>query len=106
MKSLVKQSLKLTFNDICPSPGGGAKKDCAVSHPIYVSNSHTKIGWSWSNGLGGDRVKDGDDCNIPIAFLKKRGNKHLKGLYSVEWEFRMYKSHFTVCSCLLLIHVV
>ena len=71
-----------------------------------MSKSHTKIGWISSNGLRGDSVKDGDDCNIPIPFLKKHGNKHLKGLYSVEWEFRMYKSHFTVCSCLFLIHVV
>ena len=41
------------------APGGGAKKKCAVAHPIHVSNSHTKFGWISSNGLGGDSVTDG-----------------------------------------------
>ena len=72
-----------------PSPGpqgAGPKKNCAVAHPIHVSNSHTKFGWISSNGLGGDSVTDGrtdgqtdgqtdgGDCNIPDAFLKKRGD--------------------------------
>ena len=79
------------------APGGGAKKKCAVAHPIHVSNSHTKFGWISSNGLGGDSVTDGrtdgrtdrrtdrrtdgrtdgGDCNIPYAFLKKRGDNNL-----------------------------
>ena len=53
------------FNDIWPfgpsprAPGGGAKKKCAVAHPIHVSNSHIEFGWISSNGLGGDSVTDG-----------------------------------------------
>ena len=61
-------------------PGGGAKKKCVVACPI-VSNSHTKFGWISSIGLGGDSVTDGQtdrgDCNIPDAFLKKRGDKNV-----------------------------
>ena len=65
-------------------PRGRGKKKCAVAHPIHVSNSHTKFGWISSNGLGGDSVTDGrtdgrtdgGDCNIPYAFLKKRGDKN------------------------------
>ena len=57
----------MIFNDIWPfgpSPGplgAGPKKNCAVAHPIHVSNTHThtKFGWNSSNGLGGDSVTDG-----------------------------------------------
>ena len=50
-----------------------------------MSNPHTKFGWILSNGLGGDSVTDGGtdrrtdegDCNIPDAFLKKRGDKYV-----------------------------
>ena len=65
-------------------PRGRGQKKCAVAHPIHVSNSHTKFGWISSNGLGGDSVTDGrtdrrtdgGDCNIPYAFLKKRGDNN------------------------------
>ena len=40
------------FWPLSRAPGSGAKKICAVAHPIHVSNSHTKFGWIWSNGLG------------------------------------------------------
>ena len=85
-------------------PRGRGQKKCAVAHPIHVSNSHTKFGWISSNGLGGDSVTDGrtdrrtdgqtdgrtdgrtdgGDCNIPYAFLKKRGDKYpiFSGNYS------------------------
>ena len=75
----------MIFDDIWPfgpSPGpqgAGQKKKRAVARPIHVSNPHTKFGWISSNGLGGDSVTDGrtdgGDCNIPDAFLKKRGDK-------------------------------
>ena len=46
-----------------------------------MSNTHTKFGWISSNGLGGDSGRmDVGDCNIPGAFLKKRGDN--KG---VQW---------------------
>ena len=86
----------MTFNDIWPfgpslGPQGQGQKKNAVACPIHVSNSHTKFGWMWSNGLGGDSVmdgqmdrRDGGDCNIPNAFFKKRGDKnmstHIKAL--------------------------
>ena len=45
-----------------------------------MSNPHTKFDWISSNGLGEDSVTDGrtdgGDCNIPDAFLKKRGDKY------------------------------
>ena len=74
----------------------GAQKKCAVAHPIYVSNPHTKFGWISSNGLGGDSVTDGQtdkgDCNIPDAFLKKRGdNKQIRQQIDIPdgimWDF-------------------
>ena len=52
------------------------QKKCAVAHPVHVSNTHTKFGWILSNGLGGDSVTDGGDCNIHDAFLKKRGDNN------------------------------
>ena len=65
-----------------PSPGGWAKKKCAIAHLIHVGNSHTKFGWILSNGLGGDSVTDGRTEAIaisPTLFLKKRGiNAFLK----------------------------
>ena len=64
-----------------PGPQEVGQKKCAVAHPIHVSNSHTKFGWISSNGLGDsvtdgrmDGRTDGGDCNIPDAFLKKRGD--------------------------------
>ena len=49
----------MIFDLLAPpqAPGGGAKK-CVVARPIHVSNSHTKFGWTSSDGLGGDRVTD------------------------------------------------
>ena len=82
----------MIFDLLAPpqGPRGRGKKKCAVAHPIHVSNPHTKFGWISSNGLGGDSVTDGrtdgqtdgqtdgrtdgGDCNIPDAFLKKRGD--------------------------------
>ena len=66
----------MVFNDILPfgpSPGpqGVGPKKSAVARPIHVSNTHTKFGCISSNGLGGDSVTDGGDCNIPDAFFKK-----------------------------------
>ena len=60
--------------DLLDPPQGAGPKKCAVAHPIHVSNSHTKFGWISSNGLGGDSMTDGGDCNIPDAFLKKLGD--------------------------------
>ena len=61
--------------DLLAPPQGAGQKECAVAHPIHVSNLHTKFGWISSNGLGGDSVidgqMDGGDCIIPAAFLKK-----------------------------------
>ena len=65
----------MIFNDILPfgpSPGpqGVGPKKCAVAHPIYVSNSHTKFGWISSNGLGDsltDRQTDGQMEVIAIS---------------------------------------
>ena len=62
----------------------GSKK-CAIACSVHVSNSHTKFGWISSNGLRGysvtggwtDGGMDGGNCNIPDAFLKKRGDNNL-----------------------------
>ena len=54
--------------------GGGEPKQCAAVRHTHVSNSHTKFGWIWSNGSGGNSRKDGQTdgrtevINIPIAF--------------------------------------
>ena len=47
-----------------------------------MSNSHTKFGWIWSNGLGGDSVMDGQRDGwmeviaiSPTLFFKKCGDK-------------------------------
>ena len=48
----------LTFWPIPKAPGGGTKKIFYVARSIHVSNSHTKLGWIWSNGLGGDSITD------------------------------------------------
>ena len=76
----------MIFDLLAPPQGPRLRgqKNCAVAHPIHVSNSHTKFGWISSNGLGRDSVTDGrtdgwtdgGDCNIPITFLKKRGNNN------------------------------
>ena len=73
----------MIFDLLAPSQGPrGRGQKSAVAHPIHVNNSHTKFGWISSNGLGGDSVtdgqKEGGDCNIPNAFLKKRGDKNVK----------------------------
>ena len=57
-------------------PRERGQKKCAVAHPIYVSNSHTKFGWTSSNGLGGesvtDRRTDGRrQLQYPRRFFKK-----------------------------------
>ena len=33
-----------------------------------------------------DGRTDGGDCNIPIAFLKKRGDNKLKNTYTEVWK--------------------
>ena len=95
----------MIFDLLAPPQGlrGRGQKKCAVAHPIHVSNSHTKFGWISSNGLGGDsltdgwtdrwtdRRTDGGDCNIPDAFLKKRGDK-----YAVLHNVSLLG--FTICS--------
>ena len=50
----------MIFDLLAPpqGPRGRGQEECAVAHPIYVSNSHTKFGWISSNGLG-DSVTDG-----------------------------------------------
>ena len=99
----------MTFWPLPRAPGGGAKKKCAVAHPIHVSNTHTKFGCISSNGLGGDSVTDGrtdgrtdrrtdgrtagGDCNIPDAFLKKRGDNNnmiKKRTYKKSAEYDKY----------------
>ena len=73
-----------TFLLAPPRASGGGPKSI-VAHPIHVSNSHTKFGWISSNGFRGvsvtDGRTDGGDCNIPIAFLKKREDKHNISLF-------------------------
>ena len=80
----------MIFDLLAPyqGPRGRGQKKCVVARPIHVSNTHTKFGWISSNGLGEDSVTDGrtdgqtdgrtdgGDCNIPNAFLKKRGDKY------------------------------
>ena len=72
----------MIFDLLAPpwAPGGGTKTKSAVARLIHVTNSHTKFGWILSNGLGGDSVTDGrtdgDYCNIPDAFLRKRGDNY------------------------------
>ena len=69
--------------------------------PIHVSNSHTKFGWISSNGLGGDSVTDGwrdgqtdgGDCNIPDAFLKKRGDKKKQFQLCTLGNFTFFSCH-------------
>ena len=65
----------MIFDLLAPpqGPRGRGQKKCTVAHPIHVSNSHTKFGWISSNGLGGNSMTDGGDCNIPDAFLKSVG---------------------------------
>ena len=41
-----------------PMAQGGGGNFFAVARPMHVSNSHTKFGWIWSNGLGGDSITD------------------------------------------------
>ena len=58
--------------DLLALPGG----KCAVARPFHVSNSHTKLGWILSNGLGGDSVTDGRTdgwrrSQYPHPFLRK-----------------------------------
>ena len=66
----------MIFGLLAPPQGAGPKKS-ADARPIHVSNSHTKFVWISSNGLGGDSMTDGQgDCNILIAFLKKRGDNY------------------------------
>ena len=48
-------------------PQGAGRNKCAVVHPIHVSNSHTKFGWTSSNGLGGDSVTVGRTEAIAIS---------------------------------------
>ena len=79
----------MIFDLLAPpqGPRGRGQKKSAVAYHIHVSNSHTKFGWISSNGLGGDSVTDGrtdgrtdgGDCNIPDAFLKKRGDNYVNG---------------------------
>ena len=69
---------------VLPRAPGGGTRNCAVAHPIHVSNSHTKFGCISSNGLGGDSVTvrrtygptdvrtDGGDGNIPHHFFFKK----------------------------------
>ena len=72
----------MIFDLLAPpqGPRGRGQNKSAVARPIHVSNTHTKFGWISSNGLGGDSVTDrrtdGGDCNIPDAFLKKRGDNN------------------------------
>ena len=80
----------MIFDLLAPpqGPRGRGQKKYAIARPIHVSNPHTKFGWISPNGLGGDSVTDrrtdgrtdgqtdGGDCNIPDAFLKKRGDKY------------------------------
>ena len=41
-----------------PGPQGVGPNFSAVAGPMHVSNSHTKFGWIWSNGIGGDSITD------------------------------------------------
>ena len=55
----------MIFNDIWPfdpSPGpqgAGPKLNVPFHAPFMWATPHTKFGWIWSNGLGGDSVMDG-----------------------------------------------
>ena len=51
----------MIFDCLTPtqSPRGVAKFCFAVSHPIHVSNSHTKFGWISSYGVGGEGITIG-----------------------------------------------
>ena len=68
----------MIFFDPSPGPKAAGLNNCAVACPIHVSNSHNRFGWISSNGLGGDSITDGQtdggDYNIPLRFLKKRGD--------------------------------
>ena len=72
------QTDRQTFLFLPRAPWGG-KNNCCYT-PLHVSNSHTKFGWISANGLEGDSVTvgrmEGGNCNIPIAFFKKRGNNN------------------------------
>ena len=61
----------MIFDLLAPpqGPRGQGQKKYANARPIHLSNSHTKFGLISSNGLGGDSVTDGADCNIHDAFL-------------------------------------
>ena len=48
----------LTFWPLPRAPGGEAKILFYVARPIHVSNSHYKLGWISSYGLGGDSITD------------------------------------------------
>ena len=63
----------MIFDLLAPpqGPRGWGQKQSAVARPIHVSNLHTKVGWISSNGLGGDSMTSGGDCNIPDPFFKK-----------------------------------
>ena len=50
----------MIFNLSTPPQGPkGRGQKIAVARPMHVSNSHTKFGSIWSNGLGGESLMVG-----------------------------------------------
>ena len=70
VKNFLSQNVKICIKEFAAT----ICKKCVIVYSIHVSNSHTKFGWIYTNGLGGDRVMD-IDCNIPIPslFVKRWG---------------------------------
>ena len=70
---------RLTFPSV---PGSGAQK-CAIKRPIHGSNSHNKVGWISSNGLGGETITDGradgrTDVLVGFFMLEKEPTKQMR----------------------------
>ena len=84
----------LTYLTHPKGPRGRGKK-FAVARPIYVSNSHTKLGWISSNGLGGDSITDRRTEAIticPSLFKKNVGIINLANFASKQNVLRAAKA--------------
>ena len=82
----------MVFNHIdflAPPQGlrGRGQKKCAIARPIHVSNTHTKFGWSSSNGLGGDSVTD----RRTNQWTEGRTDGRMDGRRRLQYPLRFFK---------------
>ena len=75
---------------------------CCTSDPCQPLT--TKFGWISSNGLGGESVTDGGDCNTPIAIFKKRGDKNLTSPLLYHHKTSLSLFDVQKCNCIVFMH--